>query len=103
MNELEDLGRLEKFLFHNIGKTLKRYAVITFVVETLAGIIAGILSAIGEESIVYLLISVCAPFVAYTLSMFLYGFGELVDSTAITAKENQNKNQVVEEDELPEL
>lgn len=97
------MEKIEKLLFSNIGKTLKRYAVITFVVETIAGIIAGILSAIGEESIIYLLISVGAPFVAYSLSMFLYGFGELVDSTATTAKSNQNSNQIIEEDELPEL
>ena len=103
MKKLDELGRLEKILFGNIGKILKRYAVITFIVESIAGIIAGIAAAIGDESIIYLLISVCAPFVAYTLSMFLYGFGELVDSTIATAKANQNTNQIIEEDDLPEL
>ena len=103
MKKLDELGRLEKILFGNIGKILKRYAVITFIVESIAGIIAGIAAAIGDESIIYLLISVCAPFVAYTLSMFLYGFGELVDSTATTAKASSDSNQIFDTDELPEL
>lgn len=80
------MKKIEKLLFTNIGKTLKRYAVASFIVETISGIIAGIAAAIGDESIAYLLISVGAPFVAYTLSMFLYGFGEIVDNSIHTNK-----------------
>ncbi len=96
------MKKLERFLFKNIGKTLKRYAVASFIVETIAGIISAIVMIDGTDGLSLLLIP-AAPFVAYTLSIFLYGFGELVDSTATTAKASSDSNQIFDTDELPEL
>ncbi|MBR5497756.1 MAG: hypothetical protein IKV76_07230 [Clostridia bacterium] len=90
-------------IFENIGEKIKGFAIVSFVIEAIAGLIAGVALAAAWESAAALLIPVAAIFVALGSSYFLYGFGELVENSAIIANNNKNTNKIIAEDELPEL
>ena len=90
-------------IFENIGKTIKGFAIVSCAIEAIAGIIAGVALAVAWESAAALLIPFAAIFVALGSCYFLYGFGELVENSAIIAYNNKNTNKIIAEDELPEL
>ena len=69
-------------MYDNIGKKLKGLAKAMCIIETIGGVIAGIvMMADGgdEEIFIGFLIMALSFFVAWVSSWFLYGFGELVD------------------------
>ena len=64
-------------IFNNSGNIIKIIAIITFFAITIGGIFAGlILSEDGDDD--SLILIPIAPVVALIISIFIYGFGEIV-------------------------
>lgn len=70
-------------MFENPGGKIKGLAVASFVVEALGSFIMGIVLWEDLEALA-LLIMLGGILVAYATALLLYGFGELVESTAQT-------------------
>ena len=72
-------------MYDNIGGKIKGLAKATFIVGAIAAVITGIaLMASDEDMIpVGLLVMVVGPIVAWVSSWLLYGFGELIENSAI--------------------
>ena len=70
-------------MFDNVGNKIKSMALVMFVLETIGAIVGGI--AAGEE-IGFLGVCIIAGgiVVAYASALLLYGFGELIQSSAET-------------------
>ena len=69
-------------MWNNIGKKLKGLAMAMCILETIGGVITGIVMMVDggdEEILIGFLIMALSFFVAWVSSWFLYGFGELVD------------------------
>ncbi len=77
------------WLFGDIGKKLKGWAMCAFIIEALASIITGWV-LMYEEDVLYILIIPVGIFAALSSAWLLYGFGELIDQTSIN-RENTNK------------
>ncbi len=91
-------------MFKNIGKKIKTLAVVVFVVECIFSALAFIAmvamaatTSSSEEAALMILaaigILVLCPIVAWVSVWMLYGYGELIDSTAATEK---NTRQIYE-------
>ena len=91
-------------LFENIGYKIKNLAKVSFVVESLCSIVVGLFNLIvkimpeiarDDDAIIEVFICIfymlCAVAGAYLLSMFLYGFGCLVESS----EQNRNINSKI--------
>ena len=79
-------------MFNNVGKKIKTFSVVMFIIETLAALVCGIgLIAEGDDLIPLfgVLVAVVGPFVLWILSWFVYGYGELIDKTCEIAKNTQ--------------
>ena len=89
-------------MFENPGQKVKTFASVLFVISVLLGLIGAILSAVAADSFwSFLLIFGASLLGAYLTSLFLYGSGELIDSTqenlytnkAILAKLNRENGE----------
>ena len=90
-------------MFDNIGSKIKSYAKANFWIETIASVLLGIiLLAIASETYsdleeIYTIIGIVfllgGPATAYITSIFLYGFGQLVENSDVLATK-KNKGTV---------
>ena len=72
-------------MFDNIGGKIKTFAIVHFIVETLAAVIVSIILAVNSwDGAVYLLIIPGGIFYALVVSWFMYGFGELIEQQTQT-------------------
>lgn len=72
-------------MFNNVGEKIKGVAVIWFVLSLIASVILGLATA-ESGGILFLLIGVV---VSWVTALFLYGFGELIESTAENKRINR--------------
>lgn len=71
-------------MFDNIGRKIKILAIVVFVLEMLAGIIAGFTFGSNtdwKEPFRAILIIIASPFLAWISAFVLYGFGQLVENS----------------------
>lgn len=75
-------------MFHNIGKTLKGWAVGTFFVEAISAVVGGFCFFIfGDNDAIWgLPVLFGGLLTAYFSAMLLGGFGELIDKTCSIEK-----------------
>lgn len=80
-------------MFRNIGKKIKVLALIIFIIETAAAVIAGISMMAVDEFLIPsgFLVLVAGPVVAWISSWFMYGFGEIIDK--LTAIEKNTRGE----------
>lgn len=69
-------------MFQNVGGKIKSFALINFWVDAAAAIIGGLAMMIEDIDMILISILVAAAgcFVAWVVSLFLYGFGELIET-----------------------
>lgn len=72
-------------MFNNVGEKIKGVAVIWFVLSLIASVILGLATA-ESGGILFLIIGVV---VSWVTALFLYGFGELIESTAENKRINR--------------
>ncbi len=94
-------------MFENIGKMIKSFSITLFWIEVVAIIIGGLVVLLsGDEDmfLIALLIIGLGIGGAWISSMFIYGFGELVDNSSRTVSllsklaentENFDNNQMI--------
>ena len=80
-------------MYDNIGGKIKGLAKGTFIVETIAAIIGGIVLLVDEFIGLGLLTLFCGPVVAWVSSWLLYGFGELICETSEAKEELMEINR----------
>jgi len=95
----DKIGKLSKIMFDNIGSKIKKLAIIIaicgFVISILYGIITIILAPPAFLSGLFIIAIGCVS--SWLGSFFTYGFGELVENSAIMAgKTTEEKNKKVE-------
>ena len=78
----EMFEKLEKVLYGNIGKKIKRMAMITFFCEMVAAIIGGFFMLIDGDFFSGLCIMIGGSLAAWVVSWALYGVGELIDKVS---------------------
>ena len=85
------------FNYENIGNKIKGLAQMAFVVEAIAAVITGIaLMASDEDLILYgLLVLIAGPIIAWVSSWLLYGFGELIEMSTVTAHATGNIESIL--------
>ena len=86
-------------MFKNIGKKLKVLAHVLFWVELIGAAVGGLVMI---EDLVALPVIAGGILVAWVSSMFIYGFGELIDKTceiAANTGSGKAKPETKEEDE----
>lgn len=99
------MGTIQEKLYSNTGRVLKIVAIVIAILETVAGIFAGLhfLTEAPDYYDYYYYIAFAlilgTPIVAYIISLVLYSFGELVENTKIiadniTSTKNQNTNNL---------
>lgn len=89
-------------LFSNPGEKIKRIATVAFWLEVAAEIISlliGLFVMLIEDFETFIVMFLCSPFalaaavfVAWLTSLFIYGFGELIEKTSDTADELEKLN-----------
>jgi hypothetical protein len=75
-------------MFDNIGEKIKMLAKVVCCIGIVASIIIGVVAAIGADDIgivICLLIVILGGLLSWVGSFVLYGFGELVQNSAIIA------------------
>ena len=65
-------------MYDNIGGKIKSLAVWTFIGEAIGSIIAGFI-LMAEVDVLYILLVIFGPLVAWVSSWILYAFGEMVE------------------------
>jgi len=81
-------------MYGNIGGKIKGLAIGTFIVESIGAFITGIVLAVHEAG-AFLLISFLGPVAAYYSSWLLYGFGELIEMSTVTAHATGNIESIL--------
>ena len=78
-------------MFKNVGKKIKTFSVVMFIIEALAALVCGIGMIITSDYLIPygVLVALVGPFVLWILSWFVYGYGELIDKTCEIAKNTQ--------------
>ena len=76
-------------MFKNPGRKIKNLAMASFIVETIAAIIGGIVLMCEDYVFLGFVTILGGFFVAYVTALLLYGFGELVENSAIHKSNNQ--------------
>lgn len=78
-------------MYNNVGQKIKGVAIGLFLSEAVGAIVSGIALMATDEDFILLgiLLLVVGPFVAYLMSLFVYGFGELIEKTADVAEKAQ--------------
>ncbi|MBO4501001.1 MAG: hypothetical protein J5760_02065, partial [Clostridia bacterium] len=82
-------------MFNNIGKKIKVFAIVIFILFALADIAVGIvLLATARHADDFLPIALpimlVGPVLAWITSCFVYGFGELIDKTSEVARNTRH-------------
>jgi hypothetical protein len=68
-------------MFTNVGGKIKTFAQVTAILGILGSVIGG-LSLTSLDGTLGFLIIIAGSLIAWLTSLFLYGFGELVENTA---------------------
>jgi hypothetical protein len=77
-------------MFENSGGKIKSFASILFAIMAVGGLIGGIVAAIAARSFwLFLGVAIGSIVSAYVTSLFLYGFGDLIESSQNTAYTNK--------------
>ena len=71
-------------MYNDVGESIKRFAKLAFIFEAIVFIIVGIVlmaNEVGGDSWVVLgpACMIGGPFIAFISSLFIYGFGEIID------------------------
>ena len=95
-------------MFENVGEKIKVYAKWQFWLGTIGSILDGIIHILKDaekNAIIGILIMILGSSAAYVLSLFVYGFGELIErSCGIDAKlENSCKTTKISKKDGYEL
>lgn len=77
-------------MFNKPGAQIKSIAKIFFWIQTIGGIIAGIVLSIAYEDLLPALIGIFAFVPAYFVSLLLYGFGSLIEDTQANREINND-------------
>mgnify|MGYP003290205362 CR=1 FL=1 len=78
-------------MYSNIGKNIKLFAKVVFVLEAFVAVVVGIvLLGIKNLEIPGVLILILGPFSAWVSTWLLYGYGELIDKVCIIAKNTRH-------------
>ena len=80
-------------MFKDAGKKIKGIAKGMFVLLCVFGFLAG--CVIIKESVAGFIIWIVTPIVAWVFSLFLYGFGEIVDAAIAAKKEEAEPSSTV--------
>ena len=80
--------------YENIGEKIKNLAKVSFIITAIVEIIAGIVIAATDEDLILVgvLLMVLGPVLAWTSTLCIYGFGELIENSADN-KENIGRIQ----------
>lgn len=78
-------------LYENVGGKIKRLAKWMFIVEAISAFIAGIVLA-ADTDVLYILLCIVGPIVAWVSSWVLYAFGELVED--VHAMRNKERSSI---------
>lgn len=84
-------------LYANIGRKIKILAFVSFIVDAIGAVIAGLV-IIGEDSdsLIWGLLTIfCGPFVAFVGSWLMYGFGQLIETTDENHRELRKISQTM--------
>ena len=97
-------------MYSNIGKNIKLFAKVVFVLGAFVAVVVGIvLLSIKNLEIPGVIILVLGPFTAWMSTWLLYGYGELIDKVCIIAKNtrcNELKSEsqtLVDDDRIGKL
>ena len=72
-------------MYDNIGGKIKGLAKATFIIGIIGAIIVGIVMMVSSDEILIflgLVVMFIAPVIVWISSLFLYGFGELIDKVS---------------------
>ena len=71
-------------MFHNVGKKIKVLAQVMFYIMLVGAVIGGVALISSDDELVPVALGVIAggALFAWIGSVFIYGFGELIDKTA---------------------
>ncbi|MBR5473646.1 MAG: hypothetical protein IKU82_06645 [Clostridia bacterium] len=93
---------ISNLFFKNSGKRIQNLAMVFFIIQSVAAIIAGVIFFIAGIITIFdggIMICLLSPFavlsaicVAWLDSIFVYGFGELIENTS---KETENDSTVL--------
>ena len=72
-------------MFENVGQKIKTLAVVLFWGTTILSALASLAIAISTSNGAYLLLAIGGVISAYVISLLVYGFGELVENSYLTA------------------
>ena len=90
-------------MFNDIGKKIKGLCKIVFFVVLIIVAIIGIVVCVGLDSgkgvLMMFLIWGIGALIAYLLVLFLYAFGELVDTNSTIVKQNEKIIKIMSKDE----
>lgn len=77
-------------MFQNVGGKIKTVVKIFAWIEMVSAFFYGLILATSDEDTlgIGLLVMVCGPLAAWISSLFLYGFGELVENSTLLAGKN---------------
>ena len=75
-------------MYENIGKVIKRLALVGCFI---LGLIVFVVGIVFIREPLGAVLMVAGPVGAYLLSVFTYGFGELIEKTAYIARYLENK------------
>ena len=71
-------------MYDNLGGKIMGLAIITFAIEAIGSVISGIIMCIGDMILLGLLTMVGGVLVAWISSWFIYGFGQVIETTEAT-------------------
>ena len=94
-------------MYDNIGNKIKDLAIVVFIIEAIASVVAGIALWVDTEEAVYALVVFLGPLVAWISSWLLFGFGEIIvnldaiehHTRLLTHPEEIKKNEAAEKEE----
>lgn len=78
-------------MFSNVGPKIRRFAMVSFVVESIAAVLGGLALILEDLDAFFpgLLIIIVGIFSAYWVSVFIAGIGENIESTTAVKETNQ--------------
>ena len=90
------MSELLERLYSNIGRKIKKFAVISFVVLSVISLLCCVIFLFGEDLRPFALPLLFAPVLFYFSSWMMYGFGEIIDRVACI-EQNTKKSDVAPE------
>ena len=80
-------------MFYDPGRKIKLWAVVLFVINLVLSIVTALYHFYTHKELAGLLILILGAVFSYVFSLFIYGFGQLVDKTqSMESIMTENKN-----------